>query len=88
MYHYIANATGCLKNDFECVRSADVDILKQASYNVFEVGPAQALGSIIPLNVYGPILRFRSNFKVTTNTQLLSDLHFRSMIHSYLSPLN
>ncbi|CAE6454702.1 unnamed protein product [Rhizoctonia solani] len=36
-YDFIANATGCSPNNFECLRNANGDKLRQANYDVFQV---------------------------------------------------
>ncbi|CAE6364370.1 unnamed protein product [Rhizoctonia solani] len=36
-YEFIANATGCANDDFECLRNADAETLKQANYDVFKL---------------------------------------------------
>ncbi|CAE6470865.1 unnamed protein product [Rhizoctonia solani] len=38
-YNFIANATGCAPNNFECLRNANADKLKQANYDVFKIPP-------------------------------------------------
>ncbi|CEL57001.1 hypothetical protein RSOLAG1IB_08254 [Rhizoctonia solani AG-1 IB] len=38
-YDFIANATGCLLDDFECLRNADADTLREANYNLFKLPP-------------------------------------------------
>ncbi|KAG8729441.1 hypothetical protein FRC12_020972, partial [Ceratobasidium sp. 428] len=36
-YDFIANATGCATNNFECLRNANADTLRQANYDVVKV---------------------------------------------------
>ncbi|KAG8691648.1 hypothetical protein FRC08_010116 [Ceratobasidium sp. 394] len=36
-YNFIANATGCAADDFECLRNANADTLRQANYDVVKV---------------------------------------------------
>ncbi|KAF8711699.1 Extracellular triacylglycerol lipase precursor, partial [Rhizoctonia solani] len=38
-YNFIANATGCAPNNFECLRKANSDTLKEANYNLFKLPP-------------------------------------------------
>ncbi|CAE6501471.1 unnamed protein product [Rhizoctonia solani] len=38
-YNFIANATGCSPNNFECLRNANADKLRQANYDVFQIPP-------------------------------------------------
>lgn len=36
-YDFIANATGCAASNFECLRNANADTLRQANYDVFKL---------------------------------------------------
>ncbi|CAE6452604.1 unnamed protein product [Rhizoctonia solani] len=38
-YDFILNATGCAGSNFECLRNADTEALKQANYDVFKLPP-------------------------------------------------
>ncbi|CAE6495943.1 unnamed protein product [Rhizoctonia solani] len=55
VYNFIANATGCALNNFECLRKANGDKLRQANYDVFKIPP-----NLRPLDPYpsavGPTL--------------------------------
>lgn len=85
MYNYIANATGCSVNDFECVRRADLDVLIKASNDILAVSSHKLQSGYYKRSCKFPP-RFRPNFNQNTHTPLLSVLHSQLVTHSYVSP--